>query len=131
MVARGEHGADGAEDYDGEDGDDDAAWWWDCQWVVFACRALVWIPCIILLLLGVLATYHVHALKAETTGFMVAGCAVPYRTDVGMGSRGWRWAGRWLWVVRGVGVDITEVLLRRIEVVRVVLNGRSVAVVSM
>lgn len=26
MVARGEHGADGAEDYDGEDGDDDAVW---------------------------------------------------------------------------------------------------------
>jgi hypothetical protein len=27
VVAAGEHAADGAEDYDGEDGDDDAAWW--------------------------------------------------------------------------------------------------------
>ena len=26
MVAAGEHAADGAEDYDGEDGDDDAVW---------------------------------------------------------------------------------------------------------
>ena len=91
MVARGEHGADGAEDYDGEDGDDDAAWWRDCQCVVFVGPALAYVACI--LSLGMLATYHVHALKAETTGFMVAGCAALW--DVGMGSRG-----------LGVGVEV-------------------------
>jgi hypothetical protein len=47
----------------------------------------------------VLATYHVHALKAETTGFIVAGCAA--LSEVGMGSRGSAWAGEWLLGVRG------------------------------
>ena len=115
MVAGGEHGADGAEDYDGEDGDDDAAWWRDCQCVVFVGPALAYVACI--LSLGMLATYHVHALKAETTGFMVAGCAA--LSDVGMGSRGLAWAGSWALVVRGGAVDMIEVLLGRIELVGV------------
>lgn len=114
MVARGEHGADGAEDYDGEDGDDDAVWR-TCQCVILACPTLTYFPKI--LSLRLIATYHVHALKAETTGFMVAGCAA--LSDVGMGSRGLAWAGSWALVVRGGAVDIIEVLLGRIELVGV------------
>lgn len=64
----------------------------------------------------VLATYHVHALKAETTGFMVAGCAA--LSDGGMGSRGSAWAERWLLLVRECNVDTIEVLLRRVELRR-------------
>lgn len=63
--------------------------------------------------LRVLATYHVHALKAETTGFMVAGCAA--LSELGMGSRGLAWVGRWLLVVRGCSVDTIEVLLKGVE----------------
>ena len=48
---------------------------------------------------------------------MVAGCAA--LSDVGMGSRGSAWAGRWLSVVRGGAVDTIEVLLGRIELVGV------------
>ena len=88
VVAGGEHGAEGAEDYDGEDGDDDAVWC-SCQSRVFDSPALVYLPGIPFFRL--LATYHVHALKAETTGFMVAGCAA--LSDVGMGLRGLAWAG--------------------------------------
>lgn len=115
VVARGEHGADGAEDYDGEDGDDDAAWWRDYQCVVFVAPALAYVPGV--LFLGLIATYHVHALKAETTGFMVAGCAA--LSGVGMGSRGLAWAERRSPVVRGGVVDAMEVLLRRIGLVGV------------
>lgn len=61
MVAAGEHAADGAKDYDGEDGDDDAGC---CQYMLpsvsFSCIVLAW------------WAYHVQALKAETTGFMIA-----------------------------------------------------------
>jgi hypothetical protein len=52
-------------------------------------------------------------LKAETTGFMVAGYAA--LSEVGMGLRGLAWAGRWLLVVHGCSVDTMEVLLRRVE----------------
>lgn len=83
--------------------------------MVLGSPTLAHIPCG--LSLGMLATYHVHALKAETTGFMVAGCAA--LSDVGMGSRGLAWAARELSVVRGGAVDIIEVLLGRIELVGV------------
>ena len=49
MVAGGEHGAEGAEDYDGEDGDDDAGWW-KCQCTFLASPALAYIPSILLFL---------------------------------------------------------------------------------
>ena len=80
--------------------------------MVFIAPALAHIPCSLFLV--VLATYHVHALKAETTGFMVAGCAA--LSEGGMGSRGLAWVERWLEVVREGGVGTIEVLLRRIEV---------------
>lgn len=84
MVACGEHGAQGAEDYDGEDGDDDA--------IVVKGVSVRFLSLLQLYIFQVflssrlLATYHVHALKAETTGFMVAGCAA--LSEVGMGLRG-------------------------------------------
>ena len=80
--------------------------------MVFVAPALAYVPGV--LFLGLIATYHVHALKAETTGFMVAGCAA--LSEGGMGSRGLAWVERWLEVVREGGVGSIEVLLRRIEV---------------
>jgi hypothetical protein len=57
--------------------------------------------------------YHVHALKAETTGFMVAVAVVlPYRV-LGRGLRGSRSVGGLVLVVRGSGMNAVEVLLRR------------------
>lgn len=70
MVAGGEHAADGAEDYDGEDGDDDAEW---AGSLVYVCSSL-YFPFNLVSHSWVFA-YHVHALKAETTGFMIAGSA--------------------------------------------------------
>ena len=59
VVVRGEHAADCAEYYDAEDGDYDA---------ISSCKyCVLWPPW--RAVYG--GAYHVHALKADTTGFMI------------------------------------------------------------
>lgn len=98
MVAGGEHAADGAEDYDGEDGDDDAVGKPLCQCLVLHFFVSTRISSL---------AYHVHALKAETTGFMIAGDAALS----GVERRFARDEGR-NWAVRKRYMDTMEVLLR-------------------
>jgi hypothetical protein len=64
MMAIREHAADCWKDYDGEDGDDDTAFNMSAKLLakIFINRV----------------AYHVHALNAETTGFMAVS-VVPYR----------------------------------------------------
>jgi hypothetical protein len=78
-VAASEHAADGAENYDGEDGDDDAIWkGLELVHVLVGCvmRFLLFFRLFAPPLSGLSTSslsraYHVHALKAETTGFIV------------------------------------------------------------
>jgi hypothetical protein len=109
VVAGGEHGADGAEDYDGEDGDDDAVWL-----VVLVRLSLVFRPSLSLFSLFQGCDVPCPCVEGGNDG--LHGCWLCCLIGRWDGLRGLAWAGRWLLVVREGGVGVIEVLLRRIEV---------------
>jgi hypothetical protein len=99
VVAGGEHGADGAEDYDAEDRDDDAV----------GARLSVCVLSLFHLFLG----FGVPCPRIESRDDGLHDCwlVLPYRV-LGRGLRGSRWVENLVLAVRGSGMNAVEVLLR-------------------